>query len=142
MRYIKTYEDKYDDLMRQPYYDILQSIYHFIERMGFEYYFQDDENIPIKSKIIIIKINGDERRQMKIYAFEDIIRLTYNIKDFILFEFIKEILNDFVWNASNLSNGLYFTLREKGNVYDAISILDDTTKEDFEMFKNVKKYNL
>lgn len=142
MKYIKAYEDKCDDPMKQPYYDILQSIYHFIERMGVESYFQDDDKLPVKSKIIIIKINSDERRQMKIYAFEDVIRLTYNIKDFILFEFLKEILNDFVWSPDNLNNGLYFTLRKNGNVYTAIDILDSTTKNDFEMFKNIKKYNI
>lgn len=141
MKYIKTYEDK-EDPMSQPYYDILQSVYHFIERMGFEIYFLDDDTLPVKSKKIIIKINR-ERQQIKIYAFEDVIRLTYNIKDnFSLFEFLKEILNDFVWSPNNLKNGLYFTLRENENVYDAINILDNTTKDDYEMFINKTKYNL
>jgi len=140
MKYIKTYEDKYDQ-MSQPYYDILQSLYHFIERIGFESYFQDDENLSIKSKKINIKIN-DDRRQIRIYVFEDVIRLTYNIKDFILFQFLKEILNDFVWSPNNLSYGLYFTLRENGNVYKAIEILDNTTKDDYAAFIASKKYNL
>ena len=143
--YGKVVHYSIDDQIIQLYEDLLYSFKDFVPRVtGYKTAYnkyQQTQTFQTFDAIEVYEHGLNITSPLKFYYHEDSVIIHYK-KDSVFIEFIEEILNKYCVNRMSVNKDKGTFIFKNKQVYDAINIFSNTTKDDYLMFVNSRKYNL